>query len=208
MTPVLAVIPVKPFGVAKARLSGMLDAAARSRLGKAMAQRTAEIAGQAGAEPVIVTGDAAVTAWARGLGLGVLAEQGDGLDGAATTGVGVATRGGRRWLVVHADLPLVRSTDLVAAIEATPADGCMLAPAIDGGTNVIGGSRTFPFRYGPGSFHRHLRSAAARGPVAVVARPGLALDLDRPTDLTAAARLPAGSWLAPFLHAGAVDSDP
>lgn len=149
MPPVLAVIPVKPFGVAKARLAGMLDAAARSRLGKAMAQRTAEIAEAAGATPLIVTGDAGVAAWAETHGLAAAEERGEGLNGAAATGVAIAGSRGTSWLVLHADLPLVSVADLETAIAAMPAGGTMLAPAVDGGTNVIGGHHGFRFGYGP-----------------------------------------------------------
>ena len=192
----LAVIPVKPFGVAKARLAPVLDSAARSRLGKAMASRTAAQAAAAGAEPLIVTGDDGVAAWARDLGLNVAIERIAGLDVAATTGSGAAIEGGVPWLVIHADLPLVGAGDVAAAIAAVQEGTMVLAPAIDGGTNLIGGSAAFDFGYGPGSFHRHLRRARLRAPVAVVSRPGLALDLDRPTDLRRAAAHPAGSWLA------------
>ena len=59
---ILAAIPIKPFGVAKRRLSTRLDAPARSRLGKAVAARTAAAATDAGALVAIVTGDADVAA--------------------------------------------------------------------------------------------------------------------------------------------------
>ena len=193
----LAAIPVKPFGVAKARLSGVLDARTRARLGKAMARRTAEAAAAAGAEPGIVTADTGVAQWARRLGLAVAPEQGDGLDGAAAGGVAAANDAS--WLVLHADLPLVAAADLRAAIDAVPDGGTMLAPATDGGTNAIAGNGPFPFRYGPGSFHRHLRRATLLGPVTVVARPGLAVDVDSPGDLAAAASHPGGAWLAAHL---------
>ena len=40
MTPPLAGVPIKPFGIAKARLAPALDAGARSRLGRAIAAHT------------------------------------------------------------------------------------------------------------------------------------------------------------------------
>ncbi len=196
MARVLAAIPVKPFGVAKARLAPLLDGRARARLGKALAERTARTAMAAGADAVIVTGDEAVMAWARTLGLGVIAESGAGLDAAAGTGRDAARARGEPWMILHADLPLLAVADLREMTAAIGAGGIALAPAIDGGTNVIAGHDEFPFAYGPGSFHRHLAAAIRRGTGTVVNRIGLALDLDRPEDLTRAAGLAAGSWLS------------
>src|SRR5665811_1981594 len=68
------------------------------------------------------------------------------------------------------------------------AAGTVLAPSHDGGTSLVGGMlNPFPFRYGPGSFRRHL--SAVLGHARVLVRPGLALDLDRPRDLRAFRRL-------------------
>ena len=53
---ILAAIPIKPFGVAKRRLSTRLDAPARSRLGKAVAARTAAAAVERGAHDVVTAG--------------------------------------------------------------------------------------------------------------------------------------------------------
>ncbi len=200
MKPLFAAIPVKPFGVAKARLHPVLDAARRSRLGKAMAERTAQITTAAGARSVIVAAEAEVLDWASGLGLEVLVEPGDmGLDGAAEAGVQAARASGTGWAIVHADLPLVAVADLEALFAAVPEHGIALAPATDGGSNVIAGRvDAFPFAYGPASFHRHLR-AAHRLPHRIVTRPGLALDLDGPADLRAALAHPAGDWLSSYV---------
>jgi 2-phospho-L-lactate guanylyltransferase len=183
----LIAIPVKPFGVAKNRLRPALDAARRSQLGKTIAEHTAIEARATGAKVAIVTADRGVAEWALSLGCGVIPEasaHGSGLNGAAAAAVKEAGRDGSDWLILHADLPLIARADIAAAIDRYRAGRYVIAPSYDGGTGLIMGSGAFPFSYGPGSFHRHLR--AAKGNADVVIRSGLALDLDTPRDLEAA----------------------
>lgn len=192
--PVLAVIPIKPFGVAKRRLAGRLDGATRSRLGRAIAARTAAAATDAGALVAVVTGDRGVAGWARSNGYLTIAEFPDaGLDGAAEAAVAAATNRQRPWAVIHADLPLVTPAALRPIFAAASAE-TVLVPSYDGGTNIVAGTgSTFSFCYGIASFHRHL----ARNPHArVVTNPRLALDLDTSEDLDRALRLSNGTWLA------------
>ena len=194
----LAFIPVKPFGVAKARLAPVLDARGRSRLGKAVATRTVQTAMTAGLQVTVLTADDGVARWAKGLGAEVLPEppRSTGLSNAATAAVELAARRGVRWAIIHADLPLLTPPLVEDFVHAIPSGGHTLAPSYDGGTTILGGyGRTFPFSYGPASFGRHLRSAAAQGPVAVFVRTAVALDLDGPADLDAARRHPDGAWL-------------
>ncbi len=169
-------VPVKPFGVAKARLSPILDGPARSRLGISIAARTLGVVAKVGRSAVI-TGDAGVGDWAAALGHAVIWELPGGLDGAARALV--ASAGGHPWLLVHADLPRLSEADLHAAVLALTVDGAVIAPSSDGGTSLIGGSGNVPFSFGPGSFQRHL---AAMPHARVLVRPGLALDLDTPAD--------------------------
>lgn len=182
----LIAIPVKPFGVAKARLSPVLNAAARSRLGRAVAAHTVGAALLSGERVVVVTGDDGVAAWARELGAGVVREAvGGGLDGAARAAVASAGEGD--WLILHADLPGVSPPDIAAALHLRHSADYVIAPSYDGGTSLIAGRGPFAFAYGPGSFHRHLRSAQGRARALI--RTGLALDLDTPRDLALAGAL-------------------
>ena len=175
----LIAIPVKPFGVAKGRLSPVLNAAERSRLGRAVAAHTVGTALQTGERVAVVTGDDGVTAWARRLGTEVIREAaGGGLNGAAAAAVAAA--GGGDWLILHADLPGVAPADIEAARQLRRSADYVVAPSYDGGTSLIAGRESFPFAYGPGSFHRHLRAAGGRARALV--RTGLALDLDTPRD--------------------------
>ena len=192
---ILAAIPVKPFGVAKRRLADRLDAPARSRVGRAIAARTAEAATDAGALVAVVTGDPGVAGWARSRGYLTIDERNasaPGLDGAAEAVVDDAARRRRPWAIIHADLPLITPASLRAIFDLA-SDNTVLVPSYDGGTNVIAGRGTrFAFSYGPSSFHRHI---AANPRCVVRTDPLLALDLDTRIDLERALSLPAGAWL-------------
>ncbi len=192
---ILAAIPIKPFGVAKKRLSDRLDAATRSRLGRAIAARTAAAAVDAGALVAIATADAGVAGWARSLGYLTIDEtlaHGQGLNGAAESVVVEAIHRQRPWAVIHADLPLVTPGSL-RLVFTMAQEHTVLVPSHDGGTNVVAGRGPgFRFSYGVSSFHRHL---ADHPRSKVATEPNLALDLDTKQDLDRAMSLPAGEWL-------------
>jgi 2-phospho-L-lactate guanylyltransferase len=195
-------IPVKPFGVAKQRLHLRLDPATRSILGRRIAARTAAAAAGAGVEVIIVTGDSGVRRWAGDLGLRTIAEpEGTGLNGAAAALRDQAIRAGRSWLVIHADLPLISPTEVGAMLEPLRNGGTVIAPSHDGGTSALGGFGHVDFRYGIGSFQRHLRQVPT---AAVIVRPGLAFDLDTVEDLDGILGHPHGDWIKRLL--AAIDS--
>lgn len=200
-TDVFAAVPIKPFGVAKRRLSPTVDATTRARLGKAIALRTVRVIEEAGAHPVVVTADGGVTDWAASHDIETILDPGAGLNAAAATAVAAARGRGLRWAVVHADLPCVTADDLQRVFSVIPERGMVISPAHDGGTNVIAGDvDRFGFGYGPSSFQRHLR-AAVRLPRRTVVRWGLALDLDSPADLIRAMASTRGSWLEEIVEA-------
>ena len=197
---IFAAIPIKPFGVAKARLAGRLGAADRSRLGKAVAARTAAAATDAGALVAVVTGDAGVAHWARSHGYLTVDEgppSGRGLNWAAEIAVAEAARRQRCWAVIHADLPLVIPGAL-GEVFAAAERGAVVVPSHDGGTNIIAGNGVAAhFSYGTASFHRHL---AMRPHSTIINRADLALDLDTAADLERAIELPAGRWLLEYVR--------
>lgn len=192
---ILAAIPIKPFGVAKRRLSSRLDATHRLEIGRAVAARSAAAATDAGALVAVVTGDGGVARWAQRLGYLVISETlsgSPGLDGAAASAVIEAMRRQRPWAVIHADLPLV-TPGALSEVFALSRSRTVIVPSYNGGTNVVAGNGSgFRFAYGPGSFRRHL---ADNRDVTVHTDPYLALDLDTSTDLDRALGLPAGRWL-------------
>ena len=192
----LVVIPVKSFAGAKTRLAPSLDEGQRTRLGMALAARTALTAADAGAVVVIVADDDEVMTWADRAGFAAIEQPPGyaGLNGAAVAGLEAAVRGGRRPFVLHADLPWIEAPVLRRAFAHR---GVVLAPSHDGGTALLGGvDRGFPVAYGRGSFHRHFATAPR---ATVVASPALALDLDQPADVTRALQSATGRWLLRYL---------
>jgi 2-phospho-L-lactate guanylyltransferase len=191
----LAIIPLKGFEFAKARLE--LLPAKRSSLAQAVAARVVAACLDGGMEPLVVTGSSTLRDWATELGASSIDEPlGGGLDAAAARGVAQAAQ--RPWLVVHGDLPLLSAEDIVGVGDLLAQGRVVIAPSRDGGTNLLGSTGEFEFRYGPASFHRHLAAAGDRE-VAVVITPGTALEIDTLPDLQAASQLPAGKWLRRFL---------
>jgi len=182
---VRAFIPIRSFE-GMTRLEGSMERSERRRLITTLARRTVMAAKAADTTVNVITSDPAVRHWAEGLDVEWVAEAIPGdLDTAAAAGVAAAQ--GDPWLIIHGDLPAVGADDIRTASEIATS-GTVLAPSHDGGTPLIGGTLLrFPFRYGPGSFRRHL--TAIRGRATVLVRPGLALDLDRSRDVNAFRRL-------------------
>lgn len=185
-------LPVKAFASAKGRLSPRLDAEARERLARQMADRT--VAAARGLPVFVVCRDPSVADWARGLGADVIDDPGRGLNAAVARGVAhLESLGLARVIVAHADLPFADDLRPLARFA-----GITLVPdRREDGTNIVSLPRGcgFTFAYGPGSFARHRAAALRTGlPVRVWRRPALAWDVDEPDDLTSpTGGLPEGS---------------
>jgi len=181
LTTVAVLVPVKAFGVAKARLADVLDAPARADLARSMA---ATVVAAAGALPVTVAcDDDDVAAWAESVGAAVAWTPGLGLNGAVAAGVdALAAAGVARVIVAHADLPRARDLSVAAIGE-----GVIAVPdRRDDGTNVLSvpTDAGFTFAYGPGSFLRHAAEATRLGLALTILRPpDLTWDVDTPQDL-------------------------
>lgn len=188
----IGVLPIRSFSGAKRRLTAVVDAPVLTQLVEEMAARVVEAVGSVVDDMTVVTSDPHVRVWAQDRGVVVTDDPGS-LDAAAA----LAPSHGERWLVCHADLPLIEKDDVEAVLAAAASTGTALAPSHDGGTNIVCSMGSFRFAYGPGSFHRHL---ASRPDAAVVVRTGTALDLDQPTTLSAIASLDRGRWVAELLE--------
>ncbi|MEZ5381710.1 MAG: 2-phospho-L-lactate guanylyltransferase [Microthrixaceae bacterium] len=187
---VVAVVPVKSFAAAKARLSPVLDPAQRQALAAAMAARVIEAAGPALAW--VVCDDPTVADFARSHGAEVCWTPGLGLNGAVAEALDRLSHEGVDVAVVtHADVPFAH--DLAAL--AVP-DTVVLVPDRHGkGTNVMAVPTGAGFQpaYGPSSFHRHRAEAERLAlPVQVLHDTALAWDVDVPDDLWPPRSV--GSW--------------
>ncbi len=196
----LVAIPIKPFEVAKDRLAETLNPATRVRLAQALADHTIEVALESQVEVLILAATEEVAEWADDRGVSALVDDHGSLNEASASALEIANERGLPWMILHADLPLLRSDDLAPAIELTNNNRWVIAPSFDGGTNLLGGPprAVFEFAYGPGSFRRHIDSLASSDPE-IIRRIGLILDIDHPSDLEAAIDHPLGSWLIPIV---------
>lgn len=197
---VLAAVPVRQAISPKSRLAAVLSPQSRRLLSLEMAARVVGAIEEAGARPMVLAADQVVMEWACERGWEGIRDRAPSLNAAAAGAVAEATRRKVGWMIVHADLPLLTASDLRDSLAAVGSGNWVLAPSSDGGTSLIGGSGDphFEFAYGEGSFHRHLARLRRRSPQ-VVFRTGLALDLDRPSDLRAALAHPRGRWLADWV---------
>lgn len=175
-----ALIPVKSFRAAKARLTGVLTDDERAGLARAMAARVVDAARPL---PTFVACDHdEVAAFAEARGATVLWGPGLGLNGAVDHGVStIAGKGFDHVVIAHGDLPL--ATDLAGLPR--PGEIVIVPDRRRDGTNVLARpcDVTLPAAYGPGSFRSHYIAATATG-VRVTVRVDrrLAIDIDTVAD--------------------------
>jgi 2-phospho-L-lactate/phosphoenolpyruvate guanylyltransferase len=190
---VWAVVLVKPFRLAKQRLSSVLDVSERSELARVMLEDvlTAVDACERLAGVIVVTADRAAAAVARRHEAIVLMETAaNGMNAAVTRVVKYLTGSLEAGMVVvPSDLPHVSAADIeemIDLIDRTPA--IALVRSSDGGTNLLAcrPSRAIAPSFGPDSFNAHCEAARRKGITPTVCfAPHLSLDIDRRDDLAA-----------------------
>jgi 2-phospho-L-lactate guanylyltransferase len=209
-----ALIPMKDLAGAKMRLADVLDRDARAELALAMLTDVISACKEAGCFDVVgvVSSDSEVFWHARELGAKPLAEP------ATLSGLNEGLTFAQRYMarriavaelvILPADVPLVRATDVTAVVEAlASADGrAVIVRARDNGTNALAmrPPEALPMRFGRDSADAHIAAARDAGiEVAELANERLAFDVDAPEDLEALARLPVGAATAGWLEARA-----
>ncbi len=187
-------MPVKDLANAKQRLSGVLSPEERRALFRAMLEDVlSALAASAGlAGFLIVTRDPEAQQVAIHYRARALVEAANlGHTAASTLGAATLAREGvAGMLQLPADIPLVTPADIEVLLRVHgPAPAVTLAPSRDErGSNAVACSPPdlLPLRFGDDSFFPHLQRARALGiEPRIVQRPGLALDIDTPDDLTA-----------------------
>jgi 2-phospho-L-lactate guanylyltransferase len=190
---IVAAIPVKDFVDAKQRLAPVLDAAQRRALARVMLLDVLRAVGAAGLDRVwVVTREPEVGALAREFGAEPLAEAENRGHTAAVAAAQAAAvdAGADAFLTIPGDVPCVTSGEIRALVGASIArPGAVFAPSRSGlGTNaaLLAPPAAMGLRFGEPSFDSHLAVARAVGlQPAVVALPGLGLDVDDADDLVA-----------------------
>jgi 2-phospho-L-lactate guanylyltransferase len=193
-TAVWAVVPVKPFTLAKERLSAMLTAADRARLARVMLQdvlSTLSLVKPALAGVVVVTADRTAAMVAAQSG-GVVVDEGRprGLNGAVRCAVDfLSVTPAVAMMVVPSDLPHLSVHGIARVVEMLQ-DGprVVIVPAgCDEGTNILGCSHASVIapHFGNHSFRRHRDAAHLAGvPLTVIEDDLATCDIDRPADVT------------------------
>lgn len=190
---VWAVVPVKPFHLAKQRLSPVMSMDERASLAKAMLgdvllllQRMRRLL----AGVIVVTADLEAASLARRAGAEVIPEPAaEGMNEAVNRAVRyLVTVPGAALLVVPSDVPHMAALTIAKAVTVlATAPGVVLVQAgLDGGTNLLGCSPASAIhpRFGPDSFRGHYEAAHRAGLTPVVLDDLLgAQDLDRPSDV-------------------------
>lgn len=188
----LAVVPLKDFAVAKARLRAVLPDEERARIVETMATHVIDTL-VAVLPTAVVSADAGVLDLAERLGAWPIEESPTGaagtagLNAAVTDAVWEAQGLAMHTLaVVAGDLPRLEIDDVHALLRLPGRPGVVVAPDRAGtGTNAIVMSppEALKVRFGTNSLRRHVAAAyRANLPVRVLRRPGLQLDVDTPAD--------------------------
>jgi 2-phospho-L-lactate guanylyltransferase len=208
-------IPVKNLSTAKQRLAAVLDQPARTELAQAMLHDVVAVVALWERRPpcALVSSDLFAIELARQYDLEIIPDP----DNPGETGaIEMATRlcverGVESTLVVPADIPLIRASELEKILAEAPAEGSVLVPAADGrGTNAAfrRPANLFPLRFGNDSFKPHLAAAQATGkPCKVLRFPGIALDVDNPGDLYGLIQQPGQSRTQDLLRKWSLDED-
>jgi 2-phospho-L-lactate guanylyltransferase len=211
-----ALIPVKELAQAKMRLADVLDRADRAELALAMLTDVIEACTHSGVFDVVavVTSDSEVCWHARDLGAKPLVEPAT-LGGGLNPGLTFAQRYLARRVAVSelvilpADIPLARSDDVCAVVEAlaaTETPRAVLVRSRDNGTNALAlrPPEAIAPRYGRDSADAHRAAAeAAHLDVVELSLERLAFDVDAPEDLVDLAKMPLGAATAGWLDARA-----
>ena len=187
-----AIVPIKPLGRAKSRLSSVLSREERTTLSRDMMVHLLDVLGEVpGIErTLVVSRDTQALALAREHGARTVAEWGTpDLNPALVRATIVAKQYGVSGvLVLPADLPLISPQDVETLISrADQPPVVVIAPDRHrSGTNALLASPPglIEYDFGPDSFQRHLDRAEQAGVrVDVCELPSLGLDVDIPEDL-------------------------
>ena len=187
--PVVAVIPMKPLEEAKSRLAPKLSQGERQALALNVLEHVVRQASRASLASVWVVGGGPVVRYlAERNGAQWHEDETSGLNACLAESFAMAYRQGFAPLYLPGDLALVDWPEIqrVTSFLREGTDLVVCPDERSEGTNALLVPPGSPFQplLGPGSFRRHLESAQHQGlQAAIYNSPGLAFDLDTPTDL-------------------------
>jgi 2-phospho-L-lactate guanylyltransferase len=191
-------VPVKNLSSAKQRLAAVLDQPSRTALAQAMLHDVLTALRHWKNRPVVavVTSDPCAVKLAAEYKFEIIPDPDNpGETGAIEMATQICVkRGADSTLVIPADIPLIQAWELEEILKHAPAEGSVLVPAADGrGTNAAfrRPANLFPLRFGNDSFKPHHAAAKATGkPCVLLTLPGIAVDVDNPSDVQQLISLP------------------
>ncbi|MFH1523778.1 MAG: 2-phospho-L-lactate guanylyltransferase [Chloroflexota bacterium] len=187
-----AIVPVKPLRRGKSRLAGMLSEEQRTRLNRYLLEHTLTTLNEISEieHTLVVSRDPSALALTRSMGGRTVLEDGAPQFNTAIQRATIVAKaqGARAVLILPADLPLVKPSDLKGLLKrGNRPPVIVIAPdRRSDGTNalLVNPAGLIEYGYGPDSFQRHSQRAADAGArLEVVNSRRLALDLDLPEDL-------------------------
>ena len=183
------IVPHRGLAAAKTRLAPVLDHDERITLARTLLVRVLDVARQAGDDVVVITPAAELEPIVAEAGARLAVQRGMGLNAGLDQAREAAEADGvDRLVILHGDLPNLAADDVRTLLAAAAGERSVaIAPdRLGTGTNglALAPPGIIGFRFGTGSFAAHRAEAQAAGvEPAIVARPGLAFDLDTPQDL-------------------------
>jgi 2-phospho-L-lactate guanylyltransferase len=185
------IVPHRGLEAAKTRLAPSLSPDERMFLASQLLQRVLKVCREVTDDVVVISPSRALREIVEPSGARLVVQRGMGLnEGLEQARFDAVVEDIGTLVVLHGDLPNLRPDDVRVLIDALPADGgpgVAIAPDRAGtGTNglVLRPPDVIRFRFGPGSFAKHVAEVQAAGvPLVAVNRAGLAFDLDTPEDL-------------------------
>jgi 2-phospho-L-lactate guanylyltransferase len=195
-----AIVPVKPLRRGKSRLAGMLTENQRTCLNRYLLEHVLTILKEIPEieHTLVVSRDPAALALTREVGGRTVLEDGAPQFNTAIKRATIVarTQGAHAVLVLPADLPLIKPSDLKKLLKrGKKPPVVVIAPdRRQDGTNglFVNPAGLIEYGYGPGSFKCHSERAAQSGArLEVINLPNIALDLDLPEDLEALGGLEA-----------------
>jgi 2-phospho-L-lactate guanylyltransferase len=204
-----AVVPVKPFAIAKRRLALVLNSDERAQLARLMLEDVLDVLAACTilSGVIVITRDDAAGRIAQMSGACVLSDPVLDINAAVEAAIDLLReRRSAGMIVVPSDVPLLPSP-LIEELgdHISPARAVALVPATrDGGTNLLACSPVDAISpsFGPNSFRRHCSAARGAGIMpTVLASEDAGLDIDRSEDLAAFLAIPSATRSRAFLAA-------
>lgn len=185
------IVPHRGLEAAKTRLATSLSPDERMFLASQLLQRVLKVAREVTDDVVVISPSRTLLEIVEPSGARLSVQRGMGLnEGLEQARFDALAEDVEQLGILHGDLPNLQADDVTTLLRSLPADGSpgvAIAPDRAGtGTNglMLRPPGVIRFRFGKGSFAKHLDEVARAGvPLVAVNRSGLAFDLDTPQDL-------------------------